>query len=218
MLKNSRFFVITCLLLFGCFLSSGRSAFADNLDDLLNGAKEMGDFLASGKGAEYYNDKVSVMSAVSGQPVYVWKTPLGDDKDGVNVDNNKLNRCKIIKTLKPGELEVMKARHNTEALLSRYATDLYVESVETEFDLDREKPVAGVAHSAEQTMVKREILARLANIATRLNVIVSLEARTAAMDNINKLSKVGAFVFGDYEYNVKDGTCEMSSETDNNGG
>lgn len=213
MLKTSRFEIMLSLLLFGCFLSFGRAAFADDLDTLLSGAKSMGEFLASGAGAKYYKDKVTVLSAVSGQPMYVWKAPWGDNEEGVNIENDSTNRCRLIKTLKPGETSVMQTRHNTEALLSRYATDLYIEAIKTEFEIDREKPVAPVKHAAEHTLLKREVLARLANIAARLNVIVSLEARTAALDNIAKLSKVGAYVFKDYEYNTEDGTCAIPKAT-----
>ncbi len=213
MLKTNRFVIMLSLLLCGCFLPFGRAVFAGDFDTLLSGAKNMGEFLASGAGAKYYDDKVTVLSAVSGQPMYVWKAPWGDNEEGANIENNSTNRCRLIKTLKPGETLVMQTRHNTEALLSRYATDLYVEAIKTEFDIDRENAIAPVKHAAEHTLIKREVLARLANIATRLNVIVSLEARTAAMDNIAKLSKVGSYVFNEYVYNPEDGTCAIPHAT-----
>jgi len=154
---------------------------------------------------------VPVSSDIAAQPYSVWASPVGD------VVNDSKNRCRVIKVLKPGADRVMEAKSNTETLLVNYATDMYVDAVETLVELDNNKdkiqPVKiGLADDLvvdEHSLLNNQILARLAAIATRLNIVASLEARTSALDNINKLSKVSSSVYQDYVYDAEEGTCQL---------
>lgn len=155
-------------------------------------------FLAFGVFAE---DKIE------GQPNNLWLTPMGDS----DIENTNYNRCRLIKTMKPGSNLVMQTTAATRAVLVRYASELYFQSVETNFEVDQEEPAEDKTSTAEVSLLNREIINRLARIANRLNIVVSLEARTAAMDNMDKLSKLGGNVFSEYKYDAEKGTCNQSN-------
>lgn len=192
---------IICLLSFATV-----SAYAATDENLLQQAEER---LKEG---DVEND-VPVSGDISAQPYSVWASPVG------NVANNSNNRCRVIKVLKPGADRVMEAKSNTESLLINYATDMYVDAVETLVELDNDKDKIqkvkiGLADKLvvdEHSLLNNQILARLAAIATRLNIVASLEARTSALDNINKLSKVSSSVYQNYIYDAEKGTCQLES-------
>ncbi len=146
-------------------------------------------------------------SKIKGQPDQLWLTPMGDD----NIENTGYNRCRVIKTMKPGEKRVMQTVNNTQTLLGRYASELYFQAVKANFEIDQETPDDVMTSTAELSLMNRQIIARLANIANRLNIIVSLESRTAALNNIKKITNLSGSVYNDYEYDAEKETCGLKS-------
>lgn len=144
---------------------------------------------------------------IKGQPDSEWESPMGDD----NIENTGYNRCRVIKTMKPGADKVMQTVNNTQTLLSRYASELYFQAVKTNFEIDQETSDDVTTSTAELSLMNRQIIARLANIANRLNIIVSLESRTAALNNIKKITNLSGSVYNDYEYDAEKEICGLKS-------
>lgn len=152
---------------------------------------------------------VHAAADIKGQPENQWSTPLCGGKTGEDcvIDDTYDQRCGIIKILKPGGKNYIAAKNNVNDILFRYASNLYFEAIKTTFQIDQEKPEENKNSTSEQTLINRLVINRLTNIINRLNIIVSLEARTAVLENVNALSKVDSNVFSDYEYDQKSGEC-----------
>lgn len=144
---------------------------------------------------------------VKGQPESKWTTPLGDD----DITNSSDNRCRLIKVLKPGEDKAMETKRNTNQILTRYASELYFEAVKTLFELDEEKPDQPKTVTDEKGILDEEILARMANIADRLNIIASLEARSTILNSVNQIRKMNPSIYSGYEYNEETKKCSLSN-------
>ena len=112
-------------------------------------------------------------SPVRGRPETQLVTPLSKD-----IYDDAENRCRIIKTMKPGEYDMLGTKENTAFLLSRYSTELYLQAAKSLFEFDKEKPASSKARSSEKAILDKDILQRKAYIADRLNIVLSLEART----------------------------------------
>lgn len=143
---------------------------------------------------------------VKGQPESKWSSPIGED-----LENTSDNRCHIIKVLKPGESNVAEAQRNANQLLTRYASELYFQSAKTLFELDEEKPDKAKTVTNEKDIMDEEILARMANIADRLNIIVSLESRAAILDSVNQIIKLNSSVYSGYKFDEETKKCSMDN-------
>lgn len=142
---------------------------------------------------------------VKGQPEVLWLTPMADN----NIDNTAKNRCRIIKILKPGEDKPVETRANTNQLIGRYSTDLYFQATKTLFEIDKEKVKEGKQLNDEKRILEQEVLERMANIADRLNIIVSLEARTSALNSLYEISKLENGVYSSYHYDQETQDCSI---------
>ena len=127
------------------------------------------------------------------------------------MENTSDNRCHIIKVLKPGESNVAEAQRNANQLLTRYASELYFQSAKTLFELDEEKPDKAKTVTNEKDIMDEEILARMANIADRLNIIVSLESRAAILDSVNQIIKLNSSVYSGYKFDEETKKCSMDN-------
>ena len=128
-------------------------------------------------------------SKVLGDPSELFNSPLGNS----DIKNNAYNRCLLIKTLKPGADKSSQATRNNAELLGTYATKLYAQSVKisayifTEDEVSKEITEPDV--SGEEAIIKHEIIARLADIARRINIINSFDAATSMMRSLETISK-----------------------------
>lgn len=142
---------------------------------------------------------------VKGQPEILWTTPMPEK----NIDNTAKNRCRIIKTLKPGEDKKTTTKENTNQLIGRYSTDLYFQATKTLFEIDKEKVQEGKQLDDEKKILEQEVLERMANIADRLNIIVSLESRIAALNSLYELSKSDNGIYSGYIYDQETQDCGL---------
>ena len=148
--------------------------------------------------------------SIKGQPEELWLTPMGDS----NVENTPQNRCRMLKIIKPGEQEVLQTAHNTASILTNYASRLYFEAVKTSFAIDDEDDAfiksdsASQKSTSEKTILNREIIGKMSNIANRLNIVVSLEARSSALENVLRLTRLEADNHSEWVYDEKTKECK----------
>ena len=74
-------------------------------------------------------------SKIKGDPELVWLSPLGSG----DIENNAYNRCRLIRTLKPGKEEVSATTKNTFDILSTYAPNLYAQAIKVGGYIEAEK-------------------------------------------------------------------------------
>ena len=61
----------------------------------------------------------------------------------------------------------------------------------------------------EKKILEQEVLERMANIADRLNIIVSLESRIAALNSLYELSKSDNGIYSGYIYDQETQDCGL---------
>lgn len=153
-------------------------------------------------------------SKIKGDPELIWLSPLGSS----NIENNAYNRCRLIRTIKPGVGEASKAQKNNYDILSNYVSNLYAQSIKISAYISSESEKSENASTAdlsnEKAVIEQEITRRLSDISRRMNIINSFEAGTmmlSALWNMNRLppttySEFRALKDGKYDYVTE---CEV---------
>ena len=121
-------------------------------------------------------------SKVKGDPSELFASPLGKS----DIENNAYNRCLLIKKLRPGTDKASQATRNEAEILGTYATKLYAQSIKISAYISAEdelaKDIKSPDISSEEAIIKHEIIARLADIARRINIVNSFDATTSMMN------------------------------------
>lgn len=143
-------------------------------------------------------------TAVSGATAPSGSTVTGSSQKVSN--DSSQNRCRLIKTIKPGADKVEEMQRVASILQGYYSSELYVQAMQTLYELDEEKAPKRDASSSQKAVLDG-IKDSLVEIQSRLSIIASLEARIAVVDNITKLINLDNGVFGDYTYNRKTEEC-----------
>ena len=159
------------------------------------------------------NLSYAAKSPIKGDPELVWLSPLGDD----DIQNTPYNRCRLIKTLKPGVGKASTTTDNTYNILANYATNLYAQAIKISAYIEDEKNAKTNSKqpdlSNEVSLIENEITGRLVGISRRINIINSFEAGTEMLNNLQAITSMPpityqtfrALVDGKYVY---DSDCE----------
>ncbi len=114
----------------------------------------------------------------------------------VSEDNEK-NRCRLIKLIKPGEGKVEEMQRVATILQAYYSSELYTQAMQTLYELDQEEQHPFTNESSEKAILDKNIRDVLLDMAQRLSVVASLEARVAVVDNISKLIALSPDTYND---------------------
>lgn len=149
-------------------------------------------------------------SKIKGDPELVWLSPLGSG----NIENNAYNRCRLIRTLKPGKEEVSATTRNTFDILSTYASNLYAQAIKIGgyIEAEKEKDSSTAPDlSDEKALLDEEVTRRLGDIARRINIINSFEAGTMLLESLNTMIKLSPDAYSEFRV-LKSGTFEYSDD------
>ena len=128
-------------------------------------------------------------SKIKGDPDLIWLSPLGSG----DIENNAYNRCRFIKTIKPGRGHALETSQNTHDILSTYAANLYAQSVKLAGYIEAEKEKSNDKDpdlSDEKALLDEEVTKRLGDIARRMNIINSFEAGTVMLESLAIINKL----------------------------
>ena len=122
------------------------------------------------------------------------------------IEDTNINRCRLIKLIKPGVNKVEEMQRVATILQAYYSSELYAQAMQTLYELDKEDPHPFTNQSSKKAILDKNVRDVLLDTAQRLAIVASLEARTAVVDNISKLIKLSPEV-----YQTKDCENETSS-------
>ena len=149
-------------------------------------------------------------SKIKGDPELVWLSPLGSG----DIENNAYNRCRLIKSLKPGKDAASTATKNTYDILSTYAANLYAQSIKVAGYIEAEKEKDSSSDpdlSDEKALLDEEVTKRLGDIARRMNIIISFEASTMLLESLNEMVDLSPSAYSEFRV-LKNGKLDYSSD------
>ena len=149
-------------------------------------------------------------SKIKGDPEVVWLSPLGSG----DIKNNAYNRCRLIKTLKPGKDEASTATKNAYDVLSTYASNLYAQSIKIASYIEAEKEKSDSSDpdlSDEKALLDEEVTKRLGDIARRMNIINAFESSTMLLESLDAMVELPPSAYNEFRV-FKNGKLEYSSD------
>lgn len=147
---------------------------------------------------------------IKGDPELIWLSPLGDS----DIENNAYNRCRLIRTVKPGAGETSKITKNKFDILSTYASNLYAQSLKIAGYIESEKEdntPSTADLSNEKTLIDEEITKRLGDISRRMNIINAFEAGTMLLESLSVLYEQQPETYSDFRV-LKNGSFVYSTD------
>ena len=141
---------------------------------------------------------------VKGEPVIKWQSPLDGD-----IENNAYNRCRLIKALKPGVGKSSDSMRNNYDVFSEYISNLYTQSIKISAAIEKELKEEKNKKSQDKTenervLLNQDVTPYLADIAQRMNIIVSFEAGTAVLNRLEAIRGLPQNVYSEIA-TIKDG-------------
>lgn len=137
-------------------------------------------------------------SPISGDPSIRWDM-IGDNKE---VKNNAYERCRLIRSLLPGQGKSAETVRNNYEIMSKYISYLYTQSVMIPVSIAKEEKAerkSAADKSNQVELLKQEINGHLGNITRRINIINSLEAGMTMLELLNKMRNLPSDTYSSFK-------------------